>query len=99
MSLAREIRTNTGYARANQEAHTLMRQALNQGGDIDTSKPGSLTITLDPLPTNAKTTAIAELCEHLTATKTRYPGTELLLRYKIKKAPDPTSITSPFQEA
>lgn len=84
MSLAREIRTNTGYARANQEAHALMRQALNQGGDIDTTTPGYLTITLDPLPTQAKTTAIAELCKHLTTTQTRYPGTELILRYKIK---------------
>ena len=28
--------------------------------------------------------AIAELCAHLTATQTRYPGTELILRYTIK---------------
>lgn len=86
MSLAREIRTNTGYARANQEAHSLMRQALNQGGDIDTATPGYLTITLDPLPTQAKTQAITELCEHLTATQTRYPGTDLILHYKTKNS-------------
>jgi len=24
------------------------------------------------------------LCEHLTATRTRYPGTNLILRYEIK---------------
>ncbi|MDJ0315340.1 putative transposase [Arthrobacter sp. H35-D1] len=84
MSLAREIRTNTGYKRANQEAHALMRQMLNHPGDIDTSKPGYLTIALEPLPTQAKTIAAAELCEHLTATKTRYPGTELILKYTIK---------------
>jgi hypothetical protein len=30
-----------------------------------------------PLPTRRATTAIAELCEHLTATETRYPGTYL----------------------
>ncbi|NVN00081.1 putative transposase [Arthrobacter sp. SDTb3-6] len=86
MTIAREIRTNTGYARANQEAHALMRQAFNQGGDIDTTVPGHLTITLDPLPTQAKKQAIAKLCEHLTATQTRYPGTELILRYKIKNS-------------
>jgi hypothetical protein len=39
---------------------------------------------LDPLPTRRATTAIAELCEHLTATHTRYPGTNLILRYEIK---------------
>ena len=32
-------------------------------------------------------TAIAELCEHLTATKTRYPGTDLILRYEVKTRP------------
>ncbi len=85
MSLAREVRTNTGYRRANQEAHALMRQMLNQPGDIDTTTPGYLTITLEPLPTQAKTIAAAELCEHLTATKTRYPDTELILKYAIKK--------------
>jgi hypothetical protein len=39
---------------------------------------------LDPLPTRRATKAITELCEHLTATKTRYPGTDLILRYEIK---------------
>ncbi|MFB9164101.1 putative transposase, partial [Arthrobacter psychrochitiniphilus] len=84
MTIAREIRTNTGYRRANQEAHALMRQMFNQTGDIDTTEPGHLTITLDPLPTTAKTVAAAELCAHLTSTKTRYPGTSLILKYAIK---------------
>ena len=84
MTIAREIRTNTGYRRASQEAHALMRQMFNQSGDIDPTTPGYLTIRLDPLPTKAKTAAAAELCEHLTATKTRYPGTDLILKYTIK---------------
>ncbi|MEO8222211.1 MAG: putative transposase [Specibacter sp.] len=88
MTIAREIRTNTGYRRANQEAHALMRQMFNQPGKIDTTTSGYLTITLDPLPTRAKTAAAAELCAHLTTTKTRYPGTNLILKYEIKtKAP------------
>src|SRR5665647_1766423 len=37
--------------------------------------------------TRRATTAIAELCEHLTATKTCYPGTDLILRYEIKTRP------------
>jgi hypothetical protein len=75
-----------GYARANREAHTLIRQALTGSGDID-PHDGVLTVRLDPLPTRRATTAIAELCEHLTATKTRYPGTDLILRYEIKTRP------------
>jgi len=42
---------------------------------------------LDPLPTARATAAIAELCEHLTATQTRYPGTDLVLRYEVTARP------------
>ncbi|WP_207346458.1 helix-turn-helix domain-containing protein [Arthrobacter sp. E3] len=84
MTLAREIRTNTGYARAADEAHTLIRSVLSASGDIDTTTDGYLTIRLNPLPTARATKAISELCEHLTTTQTRYPGTELILRYTIK---------------
>jgi hypothetical protein len=85
-TLARAIRVHTGYARANREAHALIRQALTGSGDID-PHDGFLTVRLDPLPTRRATTAIAELCEHLTATKTRYPGTDLILRYEVKTRP------------
>jgi hypothetical protein len=85
-TLARAIRVHTGYARANHEAHALIRQALTGSGDIDPSD-GFLTVRLDPLPTRRATTAIAELCEHLTATHTRYPGTNLTLRYEVKTRP------------
>ncbi|MEO7069707.1 MAG: putative transposase [Nostocoides sp.] len=84
--LARAVRVYTGYARADDEAHTLARQALTGSGDID-PRDGFLTVRLDPLPTRRATTAVAELCEHLTATKTRYPGTNLVLRYEVKKRP------------
>jgi hypothetical protein len=85
-TLARAIRVHTGYARANREAHVLIRQALTGSGDID-PHDGFLTVRLDPLPTRRATIAIAELCEHLTATQTRYPGTDLILRYEIKTRP------------
>jgi hypothetical protein len=85
-ALARAIRVHTGYARANHEAHALVRQALTGSGDIDPGD-GTLTVRLDPLPTQRATTAIAQLCEHLTATKTRYPGTDLILRYEVKTRP------------
>jgi transposase len=82
-ALARDLRIHTGYARANHEAHVLVRQALTGSGDIDPGN-GALTVRLDPLPTQRANTAIAQLCEHLTATKTRYPGTDLILRYEVK---------------
>jgi hypothetical protein len=79
-AMARAIRVHTGYARANHEAHALIRQALTGSGDIDPGD-GTLTVRLDPLPTSRATATIAQLCEHLTATQTRYPGTNLILRY------------------
>ena len=51
VTLAREIRTNTGFQRADREApHNLVRQVLKQPGDIDPTQHGILTITLDPMP-------------------------------------------------
>ena len=82
-TLARDLRLHTSYARATDEAHTLIRHALTQSGDI-IPHGDTLTIRLDPLPTRRATTALAELCEHLTTTQTRYPGTTLTLRYQTK---------------
>jgi hypothetical protein len=85
-ALARDVRVHTSYARANHEAHALVRQALTGSGDIDPGN-GTLTVRLDPLPTGRATAAIAQLCEHLTATKTHFPGTNLILRYEVKTRP------------
>lgn len=60
VALAREIQTNTGYKRANREAHDLVRQILTQPGDIDPTVPGFLSITLDPMPTGRETRAVTE---------------------------------------
>lgn len=83
-ALAREIRTNTGYASRDDEAHALIRHALTGSGDIDPRVDWYLTIRLDPLPTRRAMTAIGELCDHLTTTETRYPGTDRILRFEIK---------------
>ncbi|MEW1976758.1 putative transposase [Microbacterium profundi] len=84
-TIARDIRINTRYARADQEAYTLTRQILASVGDIiPNTTADTLTIRLDPLPTRRETAAAAELCQHLTTTNTTYPGTTLRLRYEIK---------------
>lgn len=77
MTIAREVRTNTGYKRASQNAHAIMRQMLNQTDNIDT-------FTLDQLPTTPKITAATKLSAHLTSTETRYPVTNLILKYATK---------------
>ncbi|HUH71214.1 MAG TPA: hypothetical protein VLZ05_21465, partial [Mycobacterium sp.] len=87
-SLARAIVTDTGYARADDDAHTLIRTALASSGDIIPDHR-ALHIRLDPLPTPRQTAAIAELCHVLNATDSVYPGTTLTLRYSMKSHPAP----------
>jgi transposase len=84
-SLVRAILTATGYTRADDEAHTLIRTALAGSGDIipDTAT-NTLHIRLDPLPAPRHTAAIDELCHALNDTHTVYPGTNLTLRYSTK---------------
>ena len=82
-SLARAIVTATGYTRADDEAHTLIRTALAGSGDI-IPDGDTLHIRLDPLPAPRHTAAIDELCHALNDTHTVYPGTDLTLRYSTK---------------
>ena len=84
-SLTRAITTDTGYARADDEAHTLIRTALAGSGDIiPEPATDTLHIRLDPLPAPRHTAAIDELCQLLNDTHTRYPGTTLTLHYSTK---------------
>jgi transposase-like protein len=76
------------YARAGDEACALIREALTASGDI-VPGDGQLVIRLDPLTAPRRTQALAALCDQLTATGTRYPGTDLALRYEVKSHPSP----------
>jgi hypothetical protein len=87
-SLARAIVTATGYTRADDEAHTLIRTALAGSGDIIPDHD-TLHIRLDPLPAPRHTAAIDELCHALNDTHTVYPGTSLTLRYSVKSHQGP----------
>ena len=53
-TLARDARVHTGHARANHDAHNLVRQGLTGSAGIDPSD-GVLTIRLDRLPTQCAT--------------------------------------------
>jgi transposase len=74
------------YARAEDEAYALVREALTTSGDIQPG-PGTLHVRLDPLTAPRRTRALSSLCEQLNATRARYPGTELVLRYEVKPHP------------
>lgn len=77
------------YARAEDEAYALIREALTSSGDIIPSD-GELLIRLDPLTAPRRTRALAVLCEQLTQARASYPGTDLVLRYEVKDRPGPT---------
>jgi hypothetical protein len=85
--LARAL--NGRYARAGDEAYALIREALHASGDI-TTRGSVLHIRLDPLSAPRRTRALAALCERLTTTATRYPGTTLTLHYEVKEHPGTT---------
>jgi Helix-turn-helix domain len=74
------------YARAGDEAYALIREALTASGDI---RPGDseLLIRLDPLTAPRRTQALAALCDQLNQAASRYPGTDLVLRYEVKPHP------------
>ena len=74
------------YARAGDEAYALIREALAGSGDICPGN-GQLLIRLDPLTAPRRTQALATLCDQLNQAQACYPGTDLVLRYKVKPHP------------
>src|SRR5271166_4234253 len=74
------------YARASDEAYALIREALTGSGDIIPGN-GELLIRLDPLTAPRRTHALAALCDQLNQAQSRYPGTDLVLRYEVKPHP------------
>jgi hypothetical protein len=76
------------YARAGDEAYALIREAFTTSGDICPAD-GELRIRLDPLTAPRRTQALAALCDQLNQAESRYPGTDLVLRYEVKSRPNP----------
>ncbi|MGH7360641.1 MAG: putative transposase, partial [Candidatus Methylomirabilales bacterium] len=74
------------YARADDEARTLLREAFHAPADLQILGH-ELHIRINPLSAPRRSRAIAHLCDDLTATKTTYPGTNLTLVYSIKNQP------------
>ena len=77
------------YARANDEARSLIREALTSAGDLHIADD-KIHITLNPLSAPRRTRALAAVCELLNDTQTIYPGTDLVLSYSVKPHPGAT---------
>lgn len=80
-TLARMIRPH--YARAEDEARTLIREAMTLSGDIQITA-NTVHLRLDPASAPRRSRALAALCDQLTATETIYPDTQMKIEYSIK---------------
>jgi len=71
------------YSRAEDEARVLIREIFSRSADM-VIEGQTLHVCIDPLSAPHRTNALAALCEELTATKTIYPGTDLVMVYSAK---------------
>jgi hypothetical protein len=85
-ALARLLRPH--YARGDDEARALLREAFTLSGDLQITGD-TLHVRLDAPSAPRRSRALAALCTELTDTATRYPGTDLTIVYSIKGHPDP----------
>src|ERR1035437_7832690 len=84
-ALARLLRPH--YARGDDEARALLREAFTLTGDLQITGD-TLHGRLHPASAPRRSNALTALCVELTDTATRYPGTDLTLAYSIKGHPD-----------
>jgi hypothetical protein len=70
------------YARADDEGRTLIQSALQSTAALEPIA-NELRITLSPLSSPHRSQALAALCETLNKTETRFPGTDLLMRFAV----------------
>jgi transposase len=74
------------YQRVQDEGRTLIQSALASAADLEVTAT-ELRVTLAPLSSRHRTTAIAAVCEALNQSETTFPGSRLRLRYAIREAP------------
>jgi transposase len=86
-TLARMLRPH--YARAEDEARALLREAMTLSGDLRIDGD-TLHVSLDHATAPRRSRALAALCQQLTATETTYPDTPLKIVYSVKDQPDPS---------
>lgn len=70
------------YARAEDEGRTLIQTVLQSAATLEPTDQ-ELRVTLSPLSSPHRSQAAAALCEALNTTETRFPGTDLRLRFTV----------------
>lgn len=76
------------YKRADDEARTLIQTALASPADIAVVD-NELRVTLAPLSSAHRTSAVAALCDEINRRAARFPGTALRLRFAVATPTDP----------
>ena len=72
------------YARAEDEARSLLREALRSPADLQVVG-GELHVRVNALSAPRRSRALAALCRDLDETATLYPGTGYVLRFSVKE--------------
>jgi transposase-like protein len=70
------------YAKAGDDGRTLIQSALQSTATLEPIN-NELRVTLSPLSSPHRSQAVAALCETLNKTETRFPGTDLLMRFAV----------------
>jgi hypothetical protein len=74
------------YARAEDEGRTLIQTVLQSTATLEPTAQ-ELRVTLAPLSSPHRSQAVAALCENLNTTETRFPGTDLRMRFAVAGYP------------
>ena len=74
------------YPRTEEEGRTLIQAALRSVAMIEPIND-DLRVTLAPLSSPHRSKAIAAVCEELNKTSTKFPGTNLRLRFAVAESP------------
>ncbi len=74
------------YARAEDEGRTLIQTVLQSTATLEPTDQ-ELCVTLSPLSSPHRSQAVAALCQNLNTAETRFPGTDLRLRFSVAGYP------------
>jgi transposase len=71
------------YRQWRQDGRTIIQSMLQSSGDLEVH-PGELRVILTPQSAPHRTKALAILCQELNAFGTRFPGSDLRLRFSVR---------------
>lgn len=71
------------YWRADEEGRKLLATCFQNSGVLE-RKDNKLIVTFDPLNSPHRTKALAHLCRELNECEAKYPGTEIVLEYRVR---------------